>query len=466
MINQCMHADGDWGLATLAFKVQALQFDLNRELKYISMKDQIIRGRTLILGAHHAKLIGKRVMQESGQSNVMIVGGGIGGISAALTACQLGFKATVLEATPACFSLLGYGSDRLFSATVYDWPHNHASNHAFPFLASLRDPQTLAQSGASSVLRFPAAPVTAGVLRNDLLKQLGGYQRHYGAQLDVRTENRLNRLTDVTINENQGSVITAHLDSKSLKQHHESEIVIFALGFGLDKSNEQTQAGREFFSYRGLQADLTKALAGNGLVRIIGAGDGGLQEALRFVLANPHHDLHYCVSQLARAMAHDGHSTAWAELLSQLQSAEEHAAKSLMWGYTEDIVFAELDVIYRALIGALVATYPTTVNMWANAALRNVPLTVELVDNSSFSKRVYALNRFLTLLIGQIPNIKGHAKLRRVATGITSGSAAVSLTRKGFAAQDAAWETGTANKEDLLRRIAFRAIPMNLDTVI
>lgn len=150
--------DGEDGLAILAFKVQALQFDLNRDLKFISMKDQLIRGRTLVLAARQAGLIGPDPRVGPDQTNVIVIGGGIGGVSAALMACELGLSVKIVEAAPACFPLLGMGSDRLFSATVYDWPHAHSGSHAFPYVEPLRDKATAAQLRSNAAaLRFPSA---------------------------------------------------------------------------------------------------------------------------------------------------------------------------------------------------------------------------------------------------------------------------------------------------------------------
>lgn len=464
MILNPMQADAQWGLATLAFKVQSLQFDVNRDLKYISMKDQVIRGRTLIIGAKEAGLIGKRPFNAGDKSHVLIIGAGIAGISAALAACELGLRATVIEPAPMCFPLLGQGSDRLFSATVYDWPHLHAGSHAFPHLVKLRQASVLAQLAPCSVLRFPDQPATAADIRKELLTQLANYQIDYPSTLDLRTSHRIMDMDDVGANPGGGFVFTKTFDSLGVERILQSEIVVFALGFGLDSSLEQTAAGKDFFSYDGLQSDLVKAAAGTQLIHIIGAGDGGLQEALRFLLQDPYHDLHRAVTILENSL--NGHGVGWAELRCMLQSAEDHAAKSLMWGYREDIVFSELDGIYDTVIDQILKLHPKAVEQWATTVLRPWPLRVELIDNSTYSKRVYALNRFLAILISKLMPSPTRARLTRVIPSMATPWPDVVLTRAGFAATKPSGTVGTASEEDLLRRIAFRAIPMNLDTVV
>jgi hypothetical protein len=464
MVTNPMQADTEWGLATLAFKVQALQFDLNRELKYISMKDQVIRGRTLMIGAKEANLIGQKSFDAENKSHVLIIGGGIGGISAALTACELGLRATVIEPAPLCFPLLGQGSDRLFSATVYDWPHLHAGSHVFPHLHALRGSSVLTNLKNCSVLRFPDRPETGEHIRKELLAQLAKYQIHYGSSLDIRTKHYIAQMDDVSANSVAGFVNTTFFDNLGAEVAFKSEIVIFTLGFGLDSKLEQTAAGKEFFSYQGLKSDLAKAAAGKQLVQIIGAGDGGLQEALRFILDDRYHDLHEAVTLLEREL--NGHGVGWLKFRCTLQSAEDHAVKSLMWGYSEDIIFSELDQIYDTVIKEMLANYPLALDQWASTVLRPVPLIVELIDTHTYSKRVYALNRFLTMLFTRLTQTPSRASLHRVIPAAASPNPDVVLSRAGFGGAVPTATVGTASEEDLLRRIAFRAIPMNLDTVV
>ena len=464
MVTNPMQADAEWGLATLAFKVQALQFDLNRELRYISMKDQVIRGRTLMIGAKEANLIGQKPFNAGNKSHVLIIGGGIGGISAALTACELGLRATVIEPAALCFPLLGQGSDRLFSATVYDWPHLHAGSHVFPHLQALRGLPVLMSLKNSSVLRFPNRPATGENIRKELLAQLAKYQIDYGSSLDIRTNHRVAQMDDVAANPVAGFVSTTFLDDLGTEVAFKSEIVIFALGFGLDSKLEQTAAGKDFFSYNGLKADLAKAAAGKQLVQIIGAGDGGLQEALRFMFDGPYHDLHYAVTLLEKAL--NGHGVGWLEFRCTLQSAEDHAAKSLMWGYSEDVIFSELDQIYASVINEMLVNYPIAVEQWASTVIRPVPLIVELIDTHTYSKRVYPLNRFLTMLLTRLTQTPRRASLHRVNPTVATPNPDVVLSRAGFGGAVPTATVGTASEEDLLRRIAFRAIPMNLDTVV
>jgi hypothetical protein len=457
--------DGENGLAVLAFKIQTRQFDLNRDLKYISMKDQIIRGRTLILGARRAGLIGKRPCANVNEANVVIIGGGIGGVSAALAACQLGLKVKVFESSSQCFSVLGLGTDRLFSATVYDWPHRHSGSHEFPFVAPLRSSSTVARLAAtSSVLRFPDRPVQAAHLRKHLLDQLAGFQSKFGDRLEIYCECRLDKATDIYINPST-EVLSSEFNHAKGVTSVKSEIVVFALGFGLDKNNEQTEAGREFFSYALLGNDVIKAMAGGRLVRIVGAGDGGLQEALRFMFAEEYQDFHKAITALENSFADSGNGVVWTGVCADIQTAEDHAAKSLMWGYAEEVVYSELDEIYQEVVRSLITSHSTLLEEWRREVSRQEQFVVELVDGSGYSKRVYALNRFLIMLLQRLAPVNGFASLRRV-TAPSEKEADVELIRAGFSRVEKPTMIGTAGEEDLLRRIAFKAIPMNLDAVV
>ena len=448
----------DHGLATLSFKVQPLQFDLNRDLKYVSMKDQIIRARTFILAARTAGLLGEPKFDKEHEPNVIVFGGGISGISAALAVCEIGYSATVIESSNRCFPILGLGTDRLFSATVYDWPHRHFADHEFPYLASLRDATLAAKilGTKPAVLRFPQTPLTAAKLRSHLLSQLLGFQKRFGSALHVLHSHILEKPTHVWLNHSSKVVASKVLDSKGVEQHFESSVVIFAMGFGLDKEGQQTAAAREFFSYADLTSDIKVALASpSKRVRIEGAGDGGLQEALRFVLKESFHDLNTTVDLLEAELAAGNPSSSWRELLIEVQSVEDHAVKSLMWGYTEETVFEELHNIYLKIVKTLISRHHDAIVSWAEKVLRDASLTIELSDPWPFSGRVYALNRFLTMLVERLPVIKGKTKLERVLSSKQSKSAAVEPSA----------QIGTASADDLLRRLAFQSIPMNLDAV-
>jgi len=453
------------GLAVLAFKVQALQFDLNRDLKYISMKDQVIRGRTLILGAAHAGLISSGPLDPATTSNVLIIGGGIGGISAALTACELGMSARVIESADECFPLLGLGSDRLFSATVYDWPHAHSTKHEFPFVLPLRDQDTIDKLKAhAAVLRFPNEPLTAAALRKALLKQLNAYKSAYGHQLDILCGHRLGGADDVYVNE-ASKWVNVDINQGANHKSFRTQIVVFAAGFGLDKREEQTAAAKEFFSYADLDKDLKTAQSGNGIVQIWGSGDGGLQESLRFVLDGAWHDLGKVISSLENLLHTAGHSDSWSRLRSRIQSAEEQSVRALMWGYNEDIVFAEMDKIYETEIEQLLVDAPLVIDAWRKAVVRSTSITLEIVDDCAFSKKVYPLNRFLVRVLSRSSKATG-TRVLRTTRDAAHADPAVKLARFGFASIEKQAQIGTADADDLLRRISFQGIPMNLDPVV
>jgi hypothetical protein len=454
-------------LAVLAFKVGPLQFDLNRDLKFISMRDQVVRARTLILGAREAGLIGPSVETGTDKANVIVIGGGVGGVSTALMACQLGFSVKLVESDSECFSLLGLGSDRLFSATIYDWPHEHSGSHEFPYVASLRDiPTALKLRTNSTTLRFPSSAVTAGALRADFIAQLKVAEATYGSTFEVLRSHKLNGMVDVSLNQASGIMrVDAHGPGGT--RHLTGQIVVFAIGFGLDKNSAQTSAAKDFFSYSGLKSDLTKAMTGNRFIRIVGAGDGGLQEALRFVLEDSWHDFHRCVSELRDLLRKGGHGDEWSQMCARLQSAEDQAARAAMWGYTEELVYGELNLVYERELKLLLNIAPTPVSNWHSQVVRPQNLLVELVDDSTFSKKVYGLNRWLAGLLYRLSDPQNNrAALTRITPDKRAGVPDVELIRAGFAATEKQRQIGTVDSGDLLRRIAFQGIPMNMDPVV
>lgn len=460
---------GSAGLAVLAFKIQAQQFDLNRDLKFISMKDQLIRGRILVLAAREAGLIGPDKVSQTDGANVIVIGAGVGGVSAALMACELGLSVKLVESAPGCFPLLGLGSDRLFSATVYDWPHLHSSSHAFPFVDHLRDKSTAdALVLQAKTLRFPKAARTSAELRSDFLDQLQQYQATFGASLDVMCEHSLASMNHVSIN-SASNLVFVKVQGPNGVRHLEGQILIFALGFGLDKDSKQTDAAKKFFSYCNLGVDVAKAQMNpsGGLVRIVGAGDGGLQEALRFVLDDAWHDLNRCVQLLQDKMVSSGMSAVWFRSLSRFQSAEDQALRSQMWGYTDLCIYYELDLLYKQQVAELVDSALPIIKAWREEVVRKGTFAVQLVDDCAYSMKAYGLNRFLTgLLEDPQAYSAGQVMLERELSTTASGTPDVVLERMGFAARTKQPQVGTADEDDLLRRIAFQSIPMNLDAVV
>ncbi|CAB3835209.1 FAD-dependent oxidoreductase [Achromobacter ruhlandii] len=459
------------GLAILAFKVQALQFDLNRDLQFISMKDQLIRGRTLVLAAAKAGLVNPGRSLANGSPNIIVVGGGVGGVSAALMACELGLTVQLVESTSACFSLLGLGSDRLFSATVYDWPHEHSGGHSFPYMEPLRNKETISNlKKKAAVLRFPDVPKTGAEMRKSFLLQLDKYKEKYRDNIEIIYEHSLHSMDDVAVNEASGRV-RVDVYGKGGVRNLNAQIVIFAIGFGLGKSNEQTLAARDFFSYNELESDINKALNGKGKIRIFGGGDGGLQEALRFCLDPNWHDLGGCVNELREILRNANHGAHWAQMCGRIQSAEDQAVRASMWGYEDGCVYQELDQIYWREMEELNNLAPAALKIWYERVVRKVEIEIELVDELKFSKKVYGLNRWLVgLLIRLSVKGSGRASLFRKTSEMirSSGNEApdVELRRIGFSSVSKQEQVGTAGSEDLLRRLAFQGIPMNLDPVV
>lgn len=242
-----------------------------------------------------------------------------------------------------------------------------------------------------------------------------------------------------------------------------SSIVVFAMGFGIGADLHGPEAAREFFGYSALESDVLTAEHGsNHVVQILGCGDGGLQEALRFALAPEHQDLAEVVAKLEGELQ-TAHSARWHDLLATLRTAEDQALRSLIWGYSEEVIFEELHHVYERAIGTLLVHCRREVEHWAAKVLRPVGITVEIVARG-FSKRVYSLNRFLTMLLAEVPQ-QGKARLCRVDEAHVTANPDIRLSRKGFAADTKPDALGTANGDDLLQRIAFRGLPMNLDAV-
>lgn len=103
-------------LALLAFNIGVNQFDINRGLAYISMRDQVLRARTLIAAAKGAELFELRAggpdsdADEPVDYDVTVLGAGVGGISIAMAAVEKNLRTLVIDKSDHCFALLRSGT--------------------------------------------------------------------------------------------------------------------------------------------------------------------------------------------------------------------------------------------------------------------------------------------------------------------------------------------------------------------
>jgi hypothetical protein len=246
-----------------------------------------------------------------------------------------------------------------------------------------------------------------------------------------------------------------------------SRAVVYAVGFGSEKVfSTKSDLNSTFWGYCTIEDDLKKLVKSTATVRIIGAGDGGLQEALRFALRPEYHDFAKAISELESRI--DDSDKEWTNGLRDIMFAEDNAARALMWGYRPELVFSELQTVHDRLIHILLdplnMSRRKAVIQWRDDVTREQSLKVELVDSHNFSGRVYALNRFLFELLRILSEIQPNNVLidrNTETTEVTKPD--ICVDRRGISPIDEAY--GTSEKEELLRRVMFRALPNHYSVV-
>lgn len=454
-------------LALLAFNVGSNQFDINRGLTYISMRDQVLRARTLVNAAVAASLFDQRPASPGVQADapvdydVAVLGAGVGGMSVALAAIENGLRTLVIDKSGRRFELLRSGTDRLVSTTVYDWPANHFAVHEFPDLP----PITPRGMAGKFVLKFPARAQDANTLAQHLELQVRAMMRRKNGKL-LRFAMQVELGESGTIGLVGGRCVALYhppglprLDG-SMPPQVRTRIVVYAIGFGTEKvmNTSKPDVNASFWGYGSLTQDLARlaALPGPGKVNIQGGGDGGLQEALRFALGPRWQDLAAVAAELDRCVSPA--FPAWESKLRDIMLAEDNAARAFMWGYSQDLVFESVDHVHQQVINALLKQARPVIDQWFAKVSRKQDLHITVYDKHVRSGRVYALNRFLFKLLVSLTQFGGYRILvDRKKTKMPATKGAIRVDRSGLSQMIDM--LGTATPDDYLRRATLRAIP-------
>jgi len=471
-VSQVPFISPDNGLALLAFKIGQNQFDLNRGLAYISMRDQVIRARTLVHSVLSAGIFERRTAESDRQVDVdvLIVGAGVGGVSVALAAAEVGLRTLVVEKESECFSLLHKGTNRLLSTTLYDWPARHFNRHAFPDIPCTEE-RILKDA---SVLRFLAKPCPAQEIADHLNQQVANFRTKYSNNLHIECDFEISSGDDITWAGRRALKIDLGREISLFKEKKSSvyaRIVVYAIGFGSEKALTKVDDVRDsFWGYESIENDLGKIVNSPARVCVIGAGDGGLQEILRVILSpNEYHDFANTISELESVIGEDRE---WSDGLKSILFAEDNAARALMWGYRPDLIFPRVQAVHEEVIKTLLdkknLARRAAVIAWRDKVCRHQDIHVTLYDSLPISNRVYALNRFLFELLSTLSKdspgtIKIHRSMEDWELAKNTANANLVIDRRGVSPIDNMY--GTSEKEDWLRRMMFRALPNHYSMV-
>jgi HEAT repeat protein len=191
---------------------------------------------------------------------VLIVGGGVAGLTAAAGASRLGFRVTLLERAHELLHLQRGSAKRWLHPRIYDWPMSGST----------------ASEAALPLLSWEAAPA------GDVVEQI--HSAFKALPEDERGRIKTHLGSQIT---NLGSGAERHVFWRADgNQDARVSAVILAVGFGIEREVE----GVEFVSYWRDDALDQAPLKGRDRILVSGTGDGGLIDALRASVRDFRHD--------------------------------------------------------------------------------------------------------------------------------------------------------------------------------
>ncbi|MDR8729980.1 hypothetical protein [Burkholderia pseudomultivorans] len=278
------------GLALLAHKCAARTFDLSTGVLHASMRDQIVRAQLLMRDLKE---------NEPGCRRVLIVGGGVGGISAAAMASELDMEVLLVDSKREPFSLQAGVTSRYVGPFMYEWPELGYDCQTYPPVHPLDPPHSATPTWTAN------QPISAADFANRLKTWLAAHtfspgkaRFFFGAvPTDVATFVR-----DFVAHHGSASGATTSkspeyvlpegcLDHKRRPAPTGApfvpDYVVLAAGMGEERvalPDFEFVEGKRFWDNDDLK--LPQTCFGNSCV--FGGGDGALQDVLRLLTIHNH----------------------------------------------------------------------------------------------------------------------------------------------------------------------------------
>ena len=390
----------------LAHQVLPQLYLISSHVGPISIRDQMVRGRLVVERALEQGLIWRAVERPSDSRPLLVVGGGAGGVAAALRAVELGVRTWLVDRHDTLFHVQSNITTRWLDPSHSEWPPDHWTQGRFPWSEGVRT----------------NLPWTAGIAGN-IAEQWRQIVREIQAANSSLFEVALK--TEVTLlspDDAGGLHVSYSADGRAGMR--EAMLGVWAGGFQremcevvrCDPSNpgEKTvvYAGPPFWATDHLAEPNCGVVGAPARVLIAGAGDGGLQDLLRIVgSASPaFRELAVRTNTPIHALCAAGGIYRRCDIPREVEqiihSAEDRARRHLLWLARDHSPSYLRDE--HAVQAALQATHQRAVER----ALRmpevyhsleelfpEPPPDVRLVHRCTHFTNEYALNRFLVLLL-------------------------------------------------------------------
>jgi len=426
-------------LPLLAYKIAPRQFDLSYRFSNISLRDQIVRGQTLVRTLKATDLI--PASQGSGQTpkfDLLICGAGAAGLAAAKEAAELGMSFVLVERdgeVPG--GVLSKDADRYVSTAMYEWPHPNHTEHAYP----LSHPALLGGEATSSsafkldlsepVLVAEFGRKIASVLKDDIkmwsdnFDNLGKHKKPArnllirNTTLSESSKRDLKKMLDEKVSIHGIPLSGTSLPNITLDYRGPGdakhftfrfEYVVYAVGFAkeavvyADEKKPYRNFEHSEFWAKDKVSEKHLGFGGNKpCIGILGSGDGALQDALRCMVDPVEfpHPLKIWEGMMER-QPHPKYkplkySIHVREALARIAAADCYTTSGAVWSH-ETHVFQSLDKAFNGIIDDLLKKERFKLTQVIGSMLRDDVKKVTIVTQRGHFSKSYALNRFLVLL--------------------------------------------------------------------
>lgn len=388
----------------LAHLIRPFFFDIGGKLSPVSIRDQMIRGRMIVDRAYERGIItplppGTEAGDEPGSTpnELLVIGAGAAGVTAALRAAELGVKATLVDSAAAAFTRQGGCRSRWVNPTQYDWPANHWGKGHYHWIT-------------------PAMPLPWRAERSHLIAAgwrtlFNAARLHYWGLLTVLFRTYADNFVAASPGAPPPRLRADLLESKTGRPRWRGAafgMVVSCVGFGTEKSTVPDDVHGMKHFYRGFSFWETDRFEETDLgtgdpspnVLISGGGDGGLQDFIRTVTTKKAaEEVYASLPPHARRL-----------LEAALYSAEDQAQRAYPWGHADSQDHHVVGGLHASHEKALDELWNSTSLMPALAQLldglirdevKTGDLSVTLAHRCSHFGNCYGMNRLLVLMLNR-----------------------------------------------------------------
>src|SRR5207237_6081245 len=244
----------------LAHQIGPVLYDISTGMHPVSIRDQMLRGFLLVERALEARLI------DSDRS-LLVVGAGVAGVTAAMTAAEYGVPTILVERRRKPFTAQAAASTRFVCPTQYDCPVGHWHKSTFPWTAP-----PLPLSWQSDRAAIVAAAWTSKL----------NAMRSMTSSLQVSYQRQFHKKYNIVPGGKGGELIEAFFDPPFPNEPLRFGMVISSVGPGSERCTVKDYTGHSFWGIDKYEQPTLGLTPGTkATVFISGGGDGALQDFLR-----------------------------------------------------------------------------------------------------------------------------------------------------------------------------------------